>query len=102
MSSTAFFTVYKQLKLPKATLTVKYDLAGNTLTLSTDKLIKNLFIDHKQHYIHLSDNYMDLLPGHDVTVALLRGLSLKDVKEGLKYTSLREASVNESLSVKIV
>lgn len=67
------------------------------MTLESDKLVKNLFIDHKDQYLDLSDNYFDLVPNHPVTVKLEEG-NLGALKSGLVFTSVREASIQESLT----
>jgi len=55
-------------------------------------LLKNFFIDHKEHYVHFSDNYFDVVPGFPVTVTVLGDKKLAEVKAGLKFTSLRQAN----------
>lgn len=40
------------------------------MTFESKKLIKNLFIDHAEKYIHFSQNYFDVVPGFPVVVKL--------------------------------
>ncbi len=58
-------------------MTAKINEDKNEITFSTDKLVKNLFIDHQDQYLSLSDNYFDLVPGHPLTVKLNPPQSLK-------------------------
>lgn len=99
MKSTYFFEHFKNLEYPaEATLRVAYQTSDNTITLNSDKLLKNLFIDHKDTYVKFSDNYFDLIPNIPVTIAV-HDKSLQEIKDGLKYVSLREASESGDLKV---
>lgn len=69
-------------------MTVKINEEDNTITFSTDKLVKNLFIDHKDKYLDLSDNYFDLVPNYPVVVTLQEG-TLSNLKKGLIFNSVR-------------
>lgn len=60
--------------------------------MSSPKLLKNVFIDHKDKYIQLSDNYFDLLPNKPVTVKLIGGIKLAEIKDGLKFNSVLHAT----------
>ena len=80
---------------------MKVNADTNELTFSSNKLVKNLFIDHKDQYLDLSDNYFDLVPNYPVTVKLQEG-NLSDLKKGLIFNSVREASIEESLVTSFV
>ena len=71
MESTFFYHSFKDLKLPKAKLYVKYDEEFNIITVKTDTFIKNLFISNTERYIKLSDNYFDLIANREVKVQVL-------------------------------
>ena len=70
---------------------MKFDEKNNQLTIESKKLVKNLFIDHKTQYLHLSDNYFDVVPGFPTTVKFLRETLWNDVKDQVKFTSMRDA-----------
>lgn len=92
MYNTRFFAKFKQLNLPKAKATITYNSAKDQIKIESEKLLKNFFIDHKEHYVHFSDNYFDVVPGFPVTVTVLGDKKLAEVKAGLKFTSLRQAN----------
>lgn len=53
---------YKLLQLEKARVKVMCHLSNNTISIQSDKFLKNLFVDLKQgRYLKLSDNYVDVL-----------------------------------------
>lgn len=71
-TNTLFFKPIKNIALPKPT--VKYELAvvdgGFEISLTTDKLAKNLFMTIGDEEGFFSDNYFDLIPGQAVKVKL--------------------------------
>ncbi len=88
MYSTHFFKHFKELVLPKdAKLKVKYDIAAGKMTLSSDKLLKNVFISSSKEYLKLSDNYFDLVPGHQIQVTVKNKGGLKEFKDSLRFMS---------------
>jgi beta-mannosidase len=70
--NTMYFRPIKTLLLPKPE--VKYELldvdGGFEITLSTDKLAKNLYLSLGDQEGFFSDNYFDLIPGQPVNVRL--------------------------------
>jgi beta-mannosidase len=71
MSNTYYFEKYKNLNLPKTNPKIILNLKKNELTITSDKLIKNLFIDHKNYYLHFNNNYFDVLPNIPITIKLI-------------------------------
>lgn len=70
--NTMYFRPIKTLLLPKPE--VKYELldvdGGFEITLSTDKLAKNLYLSLGDQEGFFSDNYFDLIPGQPVKIGL--------------------------------
>lgn len=48
---------------PKIKYTAKYNEGLCELTLQTDKLVKDVFVEFSVHGARFSDNFFDLLPG---------------------------------------
>jgi beta-mannosidase len=82
-SNTLFFKPIKEIELPKPT--VKYEWTatdgGFEISLSTDKLAKNLFMTIGDEEGFFSDNYFDLIPGQPVKVKLETKLSKEKLEE---------------------
>jgi beta-mannosidase len=95
-SDNYFFADPKDLKLTAASLTTKLKQKNRKLevTLSSDKLIKNLFLSVKDFPGHFSDNYFDLLPGEQVTVTMI----LKDDSRIIKEEDLKIISLNSIIN----
>jgi beta-mannosidase len=70
--NTMYFRPIKTLLLPKPE--VKYELldvdGGFEITLTTDKLAKNLYLSLGDQDGFFSDNYFDLIPGQPVKIGL--------------------------------
>lgn len=64
------------MNLPKAAATITFNVSKNEIKIESDKLLKNLFIDHRDYYVHFSDNYFDVVPGFPITVSVLGGKKL--------------------------
>ena len=71
MSSTHFFKKFNELALSNGELTVEYHPEYKEITLSSTKLLKNVFISNTKEYLKTTDNYFDLVPGHKVKVQVL-------------------------------
>lgn len=67
--------------------------------MSSDYVIRNLYISHKEMYIKLSDNYFDVVPGEDYIVTL-KDLTVSQVKEGLVFRSYVQTYTSGDLTVK--
>lgn len=57
------------------------------MTLSSNKVLKNLFISNKNEYLKTSDNYFDLIPGKKVKVQILNETPFEKLKEGMVFRS---------------
>ena len=80
-------------------MTIKKGDESNILVLSSNKLVKNIFINAPG--VKLSDNYFDIVPGFSVKVQILsEGHDFAYLKKAAKFTSVREASIKEELKVK--
>jgi hypothetical protein len=100
MRNTHHVVYHKELELAKAKLTVKYDLANNTISLRSDVFVKNLLIDLTGgKYLKLSDNYFDIVPGFPVIVKVEGNLS--ELKGSLQYKSYRESYNGDKLEVQV-
>jgi beta-mannosidase len=82
-SNTLFFKPIKDVNLPKPQ--VKYELAatdgGFEISLTTDKLAKNLYMTIGDEEGFFSDNYFDLIPGQPVKVKLDTKVSLEKLQQ---------------------
>jgi beta-mannosidase len=89
-SNTLFFKPIKDVLLPKPQ--VKYEIAstngGFEITLSSDKLAKNLYMTIGDEEGFFSDNYFDLLPGQTVKIKLETSLSKEKLQEVLRLRTL--------------
>ena len=106
MWSTSFFSPFNKLELdPSARLYVNYNTEFNTISLRTDKVIKNLFISHPDEYLKFSDNYFDLVPKRSYRVTLLpshygkTALNLGNLKHKLMYRSYIQIHSQDKLQV---
>ncbi|SMO52427.1 beta-mannosidase [Solitalea koreensis] len=90
-SNLLFLDKIKNIELPKPTLKVNIETKekGYVLKISTDVLAKNVYLllpTDKDSFF--SDNYFDLLPGQQRTIALKSGLTLDQVKANLQLLTL--------------
>ncbi len=82
-----YFTEIKNLKLPEAQ-SLKVEMIKKQgslyLKISSDVLLKNLFIFHPTQDIVLEDNYMDILPGIDYYIQIknksIKKLNVEDLQ----------------------
>lgn len=83
-----YFVTPKELELPGANVSVsaRKTSAGYEIQLTSDVLVKNLFIDTKMPDLFYRDNYFDLLPGQSKTIHVVTEREL-DVENDfvLKY-----------------
>ncbi len=88
-----YFLPFKQLKAPAPTVEhsiVKTD-KGFDITLSTDKLAKNVYLQIADEKGFFSDNYFDLLPNEKVSVNLKTAISEEKLNEVLTIRTLDDA-----------
>jgi beta-mannosidase len=77
------------LQIPELKYSVKEKDTGEfEITLTTDKLAKNIYLTTEEKYLHLNDNYFDLLPGMLKTLTLKCDLTLKELENKLVIKSL--------------
>lgn len=83
-----FFKPFKELKIerPKVTYEIAGAAGGFDITVKTDKLAKNVYLQIGDEEGFFQDNYFDLLPGESVTIHL--------------QTELLEEKLNEVLSIR--
>jgi beta-mannosidase len=82
-TNTLFFKPIKDIILPKPT--VKYEWiatdGGFEISLSTDKLAKNIFMTIGDEEGFFSDNYFDLISGQPVKVKLETKMTMEKLQE---------------------
>ena len=88
-----FFKPYKELKIEKPQ--VSYEIAGAAggfdITVKTDKLARNVYLQIGDEEGFFSENYFDLLPAESVTIHLQTELSEEKLKEVLTLRTLDSA-----------
>lgn len=91
-SYTCYFASPKNMNLPKPRLTLKFETENNTtyLRISSDKLCKNLYLQHTNKAVSFGDNFFDILPGQTVSVEIKGGESGANLMEGLRFIHLQE------------
>ncbi len=91
-SNLCYFSSPKDLKLPIPT--IKKDIIltdqGYTITLTSDKLVKDLYLDTDEKG-WFSDNYFDMIPGEKVTVSFKTKEKQRISVIGLKLHSLTDS-----------
>ncbi|NME68023.1 beta-mannosidase [Flammeovirga aprica] len=87
-----YFVMQKELKLPQPQLEYTFEEKGNDLlvTVSTDKLVKNLFIEVNQDNVDLTNNYFDLLPNQKMEVLISSRVNEKISKNNLEFKHLQQ------------
>ena len=77
-----YFAYPKDQKLPEARIETSVKKRGEAIemTLKTDKLARDIFIEVPVQGVRFSDNFFDLLPGQrkKITITSPEGYSLKD------------------------
>lgn len=86
-----YFVTPKELELPGANVSVsaRKTSAGYEIQLTSDVLVKNLFIDTTMPDLFFSDNYFDLLPGQSKTVRVVTEREL-DVENDFVLKNLNQ------------
>lgn len=84
-----YFVPAKELKLihPAISYKIESTTEGLDITLETDYLAKNLFLDFEKINGRFSNNYFDLIPGRSVTVKFYSENRINNIAE-LKIKSL--------------
>ena len=85
-----YFKKPKELLLEKPQISYTVQRQGNEIfiSLSSNTLAKNLFLDLKENDARFSENYFDLLPFEIRTVSLQSTLTNEEIREKLIFRSL--------------
>jgi len=89
-SNNLYYTLPKDLVLPNGpqiTLDIKDEGKGLTINLSSDVLVKNLFL-YTDKDVKFSNNYFDLIPGEEKLIYAETGLNPDEFIRSLKYIYL--------------
>lgn len=88
-----YFEPFKRLKIahPELNYSIQKVDAGFNITIKTDKLAKNIYLQIGDEKGFFSDNYFDLLPGAKVTINLKTELSEAKLKEVFTIRTLDDA-----------
>ena len=90
-----FFAPFKELKFSKPTITsdVVRTRTGFSIKISSDKFAKAVYLAVPEHDGFFSDNYFNLAPGREMTVAFhsRAPLSLEDFRKRLQIRSVFDA-----------
>jgi beta-mannosidase len=91
-SNLCYFSAPKDLKLqnPVITKLVTVTELGYSITISSDKLARDLYLDTDEKG-RFSDNYFDLLPGEKVTVNFKTKEKIENFGDKLKLFSLTDS-----------
>ena len=92
-SNILYFDRIKNIRLPFAKIDIKETKVhgGVEISLTTNSLAKNVYINYEDMEGHFSDNYFDLLPGETKTV-FFRTSNI--VKGKLKLLTVRDTYAN--------
>jgi len=92
----------KYSKLPKVEIVKNVSIKDNvaTLTLSSNKYARYVYLEHDNINAPWSDNFFDIMPNEDcvVTVSVPSGLSEKEMLDGLKIKSLTDLKPKNSIA----
>jgi beta-mannosidase len=88
-----YFLPYKQLNIPKSNIEFSTEKAedGFDITIKTDKLAKNIYLQIGDEKGFFSDNFFDLLPNGKTTVHLKTAISAEKLNEVLTIRTLNDA-----------
>lgn len=96
MEETYFFNPPKDLNLPNPTLRYRLKQRDGVweMTLTADKLAKDVFIEIAEQGVRFSDNFFDLLPGEKRKITISSPLLKKDGKVNIRVRHLAETMGN--------
>jgi beta-mannosidase len=88
-----YFLPFKNLNIPEPTVEHSIQIAdsGFNITLKTDKLAKNIYLQIADEEGFFSDNYFDMFPGEEVSIHLKTKISEAKLKEILTIRTLDNA-----------
>ena len=83
------------MHLPAAQIESHLSQANGTyqLRLSSNQLARSVYVSFGDNDVKFSDNYVDLLPGEPVTIAVHSNASLGELQNSMKVMSLVDAFV---------
>lgn len=86
-----YFSEPKDLQLSKSDIAYKAKKTDNgyAITLSSNKLVKNVFVDLALSNAFVSDNYFDLLPDRETTIEIISNESM-DIGQAINLISLND------------
>ena len=87
-----YFVEPKNLKLEKPEITVQVSEENDyfKVSISSDKLVKNLFLSAGNFPGRFSNNFFDIMPGKEYLVAIPKNGELKDFEKKLKLIHLQQ------------
>ena len=91
-----FFGDAKDLQLPSPQIQTKMEASsdGHTLTLTTSKLARDVWVSFGDLDAKVSDNAFDLLPGQSITLTVHSQLSLDTLQRALRVQNLADVMAN--------
>jgi len=78
------------LELEKPIIDLQFDDVEDTITLTADKLAKDIYVYVNNYDIQLSDNYFDISGGASKTIKILN-CEAKNIKDKVKVISLYDS-----------
>ena len=86
-----YFSPPKELNLPEPIISfeIKNEVKGIKINLSSDKLVKNLFL-YLDEDVYFSKNYFDLIPGEIETAYCETSLKKEEFERKLKCIYLNK------------
>ncbi|PIF03437.1 MAG: beta-mannosidase [Draconibacterium sp.] len=92
-SNSLFFLPFKKLTIEKPAIqyTIKPSKGGFDVTITTDKLAKNVYLRVKGAESFFSDNYFDVLPGESKTVHFDSDIDLEKLTKNIQVRTLEDA-----------
>lgn len=88
-----YFFPFKNLNVPEPTVehSIQTTDSGFNITLKTDKLAKNIYLQIADEKGFFSDNYFDIIPGEEITIHLKTKISETKLNELLTIRTLNDA-----------
>jgi beta-mannosidase len=94
-SNNVFLRPFKELSLPAANVStqVSHNRGATTVTLSTDKLARGVYLSAEGLEGSFADNFFDLLPGRKTTIEFRarRSVSADELRRRLRVRTLSDA-----------
>ncbi|HKD92782.1 MAG TPA: glycoside hydrolase family 2 protein [Terriglobales bacterium] len=92
-SNLLYFVHAKNFELPPAHISSNLEASGNSyqLTLSSDKLARDVYISFGDLDAKVSDNYFDLLPGKSEAITITSNAPVEQLRNALSVVSLANA-----------